>query len=64
MNFLESVKHIAEKAIGWKRPERPKSLPAPTQTDDLQIQGRRPYPQPSEMAIRSLQERGSTTRIA
>jgi uncharacterized protein YjlB len=26
MNFLESVKHIAEKAIGWKRPERPKSL--------------------------------------
>lgn len=26
MNVLESIKHVAEKATGWKRPERPKSL--------------------------------------
>ena len=26
MNVLESIKHVAEKATGWKRPDRPKSL--------------------------------------
>jgi uncharacterized protein YjlB len=26
MNVLESIKHVAEKATGWKRPDRPNSL--------------------------------------
>src|SRR5436305_1676427 len=26
MNVLESIKHVAEKATGWRRPDRPKSL--------------------------------------
>src|ERR1700755_1640555 len=26
MNVLKSIKHVAEKVTGWKRPDRPKSL--------------------------------------